>query len=128
MPSVKYPLLLLLPLLLVNGCQRPTNRAPVVGSPQQIEQLSALISGAMYLRQECQREDIPDESILMQTAMKLAMERNWDTKAPVYQALKGKSQTRYQALVEEIGIDNNQCSSLNLLLADFAYEARRDMK
>ncbi|MGG7668665.1 type II secretion system pilot lipoprotein GspS [Yersinia sp. J1] len=97
-------------------------------TPQQIEQLSALISGAMYLRQECQRKDIPDESILMQTAVKLAMERNWDTKAPAYQALKGKSQARYQALVEEIGTDNNQCSSLNLLLADFAYEARRNIK
>ncbi|EKN4199681.1 type II secretion system pilot lipoprotein GspS [Yersinia ruckeri] len=114
-----------LPLLLLAGCQNSVTQVSQPTAQQQIKQLSALIAGAHYLQKDCQRTDVPDEAILVKTALKLATERHWDINTPAYQLLGEHSQKRYQMLVKENNADQQLCTELNLLMVDFVHEAQR---
>ncbi|CNL78781.1 putative secretion protein [Yersinia aldovae] len=117
-----------LPLVLLTGCQQSINKPTQPTAQQQIKQLSALIAGAHYLQNECQRTDVPDEAVLVKTALKLADSRHWDTNVPAYKLLGEHSKERYQALVKENSAEKPLCSELNLLMVDFVDEAQRNVK
>ncbi|WP_145558560.1 type II secretion system pilot lipoprotein GspS [Yersinia mollaretii] len=118
----------LLPLILLAGCQQPMNKTIQPTAQQQIKQLSALVAGAHYLQKNCQRAEVPDEAVLVKTALNLAASRHWDTRAPAYKLLAEQSQARYQALVKENETDKSMCTELNLLMVDFVDEAQRNIK
>lgn len=117
----------LLPLVLLTGCQQPINKTAQPAAQQQIKQLSALIAGAHYLQKDCQRTDVPNEAVLVKTALKLAASRHWDTHVPAYKLLGEHSQERYLALVKENSAEKPLCSELNLLMVDFVDEAQRNV-
>ncbi|CNL33603.1 type II secretion system pilot lipoprotein GspS [Yersinia proxima] len=117
----------LLPLVLLAGCQQPMNKTVQPPAQQQIKQLSALVAGAHYLQKDCQRTDVPDEAVLVKTALKLAASRHWDTRAPAYKLLGEHSQERYLALVKENSAEKSLCNELNLLMVDFVDEAQRNV-
>ncbi|MGE4802326.1 type II secretion system pilot lipoprotein GspS [Yersinia hibernica] len=125
MLSVTRKLSWFLPLVLLAGCQQPVNKKPQPTAQQQIKQLSALIAGAHYLQQQCQRTDVPKEAVLVKTALNLAASRHWDTSVPAYKLLGEHSQERYLALVKENKAEQPLCTELNLLMVDFVDEAQR---
>ncbi|MHA0902000.1 type II secretion system pilot lipoprotein GspS [Enterobacter ludwigii] len=115
----------LFPLLLLVGCQQTVNKSPVPVASEQIKQLSALVAGGHYLQQQCKMNDIPDEDILLKTALNSARNRGWDTTVPAYQILAEQSQFRYNAILMDEGRENAaECSRLQLLLVDFLHAAR----
>lgn len=116
-----------LPLVLLTGCQQPMNKPVQPTAQQQIKQLSALVAGAHYLQKDCQRKDVPDEEVLVKTALKLATARHWDTGAPAYKLLGEHSRERYLALVKENSAEKSLCNELNLLMVDFVDEAQRNL-
>ncbi|MBS0056553.1 type II secretion system pilot lipoprotein GspS [Yersinia sp. Marseille-Q3913] len=127
MLSVIGKLSWLLPLVLLAGCQQPVNKTIQPTVQQQIKQLSALVAGAHYLQKNCQQMDVPDEAVLVKTALNLAVSRNWDINVPAYKLLEEQSQERYQALVKESDAEKPLCPELNLLMVDFVDEAQRNI-
>ncbi|MDN0112156.1 type II secretion system pilot lipoprotein GspS [Yersinia mollaretii] len=128
MLSTTRKLFWFLPLVLLTGCQQPMNKTIQPTAQQQIKQLSALVAGAHYLQKNCQRAEVPDDAVLLKTALNLAASRHWDTRAPAYKLLGEQSQARYQALVKENETDKSMCTELNLLMVDFVDEAQRNIK
>ncbi|MDA5498170.1 type II secretion system pilot lipoprotein GspS [Yersinia aleksiciae] len=114
-------------MVLLTGCQQPVNKTINPTPQQQIKQLSALIAGAHYLQKNCLRVEVPDEAVLVKTALKLAVSRHWDTNVPAYKLLGEHSQERYQALEKENDAEKSLCSELNLLMVDFVDEAQRNI-
>lgn len=127
MLSVTRKLSWFLPLILLTACQQPVSKMTQPTAQQQIKQLSALIAGAHYLQKQCQRTDVPDEAVLVKTALKLAASRHWDTSVFAYKLLSEHSLERYQALVKENNTEKSLCVELNLLMVDFVDEAQRNV-
>ncbi|WP_145932206.1 type II secretion system pilot lipoprotein GspS [Yersinia bercovieri] len=127
MLSVIYKSSWFLPLVLLAGCQQPVNKTIQPTAQQQIKQLSALVAGAHYLQKNCQRMEVPDEAVLVKTALNLAVSHHWDTRVPAYKLLGEQSQQRYQALVKENDAEKSLCTELNLLMVDFVDEAQRNI-
>ncbi|WP_145500656.1 type II secretion system pilot lipoprotein GspS [Yersinia bercovieri] len=127
MLSVICKLPWLLPLVLLVACQQPVNKTIRPTAQQQIKQLSALVAGAHYLQKNCQRMEVPDEEVLVKTALNLAVSRHWDISVPAYKLLAEQSQQRYQALVKENDAEKPLCTELNLLMVDFVNEAQRNI-
>ncbi|HEI8865488.1 TPA: type II secretion system pilot lipoprotein GspS [Serratia odorifera] len=114
----------LLPVLFLTGCAQPANKYSPLVANQQIKQLSALVAGSHYLRQQCKIGNIPDEDRLLNTALASAQRRGWDTQAPAYALLAEQSRARYDELIAEDTAESRPCSRLHLLLIDFLHAAR----
>lgn len=113
-------------LLLLVSCQYPIKtKIPSLNPQIQINQLSALIASGIYIKKNCNRLDIPDDTILIQTALHLAQRRHWDTQVVEYQKLTDTSQARYQALLQDNTTHTKKCAQLNPLTEKFIAETKR---
>lgn len=117
-------LLISLSSLVLAGCQQsaPTapkpvsNLAPVPESAQ-MNQLASLIAASRYLRQQCNRGDLPDDATINQTALTLAKQKGWNINNN--QALAQMSHTLYQGLLEDTTPKETQCMTFNRSLVPF---------
>ncbi|QDX29323.1 GspS family T2SS pilot lipoprotein variant OutS [Dickeya poaceiphila] len=93
---------------------RSTTSVPV---NEQLNQLASLVAASKYLRMQCERSDLPDDSVMLKTAVKVAAQKGWDTTR--YQSLPQLSENLYQGLLKDGTPRNSQCSSFNRSMTPF---------
>ncbi|BEM57031.1 secretion protein [Serratia marcescens] len=113
--------------LLLAGCQQQTSQPPPPANVQ-VNQLSALLAGGQFLRQNCARADIPDDGRLQRTALRVAELRGWDTQATEYRQLTARAQQRYQALQQDSTPMSEKCAALNRSSARFIATAQAESR
>ncbi|QBC03381.1 type II secretion system pilot lipoprotein GspS [Enterobacter cloacae] len=122
----RFPLtLVIVGISLLVGCQQRTNQttsAPTTDT--QLEQLSALLAGSHFLRENCARADIPGDAQLYSAAMKSAAGRGWDTRQAQYQQLPTRTQQRYELLQQDTTSLAEKCATLNRSTARFIAEVQ----
>ncbi|MFN1141294.1 type II secretion system pilot lipoprotein GspS [Serratia quinivorans] len=114
-------------LLFLAGCQQKTHQPPPPLQAQ-LDRLSAMLAGSHFLRQNCNRTDIPDDVKLQRTAMRVAEHRGWDTQAPGYQQLPALAQARYLAILEDRQLLTDKCAVMNTHTANFVAAAKSDQE
>nr|WP_113865027.1 type II secretion system pilot lipoprotein GspS [Brenneria salicis]NMN90995.1 type II secretion system protein S [Brenneria salicis ATCC 15712 = DSM 30166]RBP66489.1 type II secretion system protein S [Brenneria salicis ATCC 15712 = DSM 30166]RLM32058.1 pullulanase [Brenneria salicis ATCC 15712 = DSM 30166] len=114
------------------GCQQTgmsankgngADKAGAVSVNDQINQLSSLVAATRYLKSQCNRSDLPDESTINNVALDVAKQRGWDISN--YQALPQRSESLYQGLLKDSTSQEAQCSEFNRTLAPFIDALRR---
>lgn len=104
-------------LFLLTACQqRP---APSVAQETQVQQLSALIAAANWLRDNCARSDIPDTQRVTAHALAQAQARGWNTRAIASPTLALAAEQRYQALSDDNQTPTEKCAALNASAVPF---------
>ncbi|WP_261094414.1 type II secretion system pilot lipoprotein GspS [Serratia quinivorans] len=114
-------------LLFLVGCQQKAHQPPPPLQAQ-LDRLSAMLAGSHFLRQNCNRTDIPDDVKLQRTAMRVAEHRGWDTQAPGYQQLPALAQARYLAILEDRQLLTDKCAMMNTHTANFVAAAKSDQE
>ncbi|MFE8049582.1 type II secretion system pilot lipoprotein GspS [Brenneria goodwinii] len=117
-------LLISLSSMILAGCQQsePANPKPVsnltpVPESAQMNQLASLIAASRYLKQQCNRGDLPDDATINQTVLTLAKQKGWNiSNTP---ALAQLSHTLYQGLLEDATPKETQCMEFNRSLVPF---------
>ncbi|PKB87502.1 hypothetical protein A8A01_24090 [Ewingella americana] len=109
-------LCLLGPLFLAGCQQRP---AASIMPEQQIQQLSALVAASDWLRDNCERRDIPAKPNLLTSAVKQGEARGWKSTASTTQELSASVERRYQAITEDSMAKSEKCATLNSAAAPF---------
>ncbi len=113
-------------LLVLSGCQQVSHQPPPPVSTQ-LDKLSTLLAGGRFLRQNCERADIPDDVKLQRTAMRVAEQHGWDTHQASYQQqLAAQTNARYQALVADNTLLTEKCATVDSRTARFIAAAQSD--
>ncbi|TQI80086.1 type II secretion system protein S [Serratia fonticola] len=113
-------------LMVVAGCQQVSHQ-PQPPVQAQLDKLATQLAGGRFLRQNCDRSDIPDDVKLQRTAMRLAEKQGWDTHQASYQQqLAAQTHTRYQALVADKALLSEKCATVNNRTARFIAAAQSD--
>lgn len=110
-------LLFLTSALSLSACQQPSTLTAI--QPQQLNQLSALVAGANWTRDYCQRNDIPQQQVLLREAMNQAKQRGWNTTQIAAPTIAGAINQRYEALNLDNQTTPQKCAALNIALAPF---------
>ena len=113
-------------LLGLVGCQQPrsANLNKSVPLNEQVEQLASVIAGTKYLKNKCNRSDLPGDAVIEKVANKVARQRGWNPSD--YTALPQRSAAIYQSLTRDSTPEQTKCSSFNSLLAPFTNELRTE--
>ncbi|MGL4860741.1 MAG: type II secretion system pilot lipoprotein GspS [Enterobacteriaceae bacterium] len=120
-----YGIIPLCVALLCTGCQqRQSMRDAGPPAQHQVQQLASLIAASEYLRNKCNRADIPAPDQLMNAALRLAQKKSWDTNQPEYKQLPIDSQKLYSALLNDGTPVDQQCQQFNLSIRPFIEAAR----
>ena len=69
----------LMAVVLLSGCQqnRPTTLSPAVSGQAQLEQLASVAAGARYLKNKCNRSDLPADEAINRAAINVGKKRGW---------------------------------------------------
>lgn len=110
---------LILPIaaLILSACQQSPQSSSI--QPQQLNQLSALVAGANWTRDHCQRHDIPQQQVLLRNAINQAKQRGWNTTKIEAPTIAGAINQRYDALTLDNQTTSQKCATLNVALAPF---------
>ncbi|MBO1502431.1 MULTISPECIES: type II secretion system pilot lipoprotein GspS [Serratia] len=112
--------------ILLTGCATSTqsNTDPTLNGQHQ-QQLAALIAGSEYLKENCQRSDIPAMSVLTKTAISEAKKKQW----PVDETLSDTLPTEARNIINRLNQDPTpvaqKCAYFNQSLATFIEASRR---
>ncbi|MDJ1654961.1 type II secretion system pilot lipoprotein GspS [Raoultella sp. Ech2A] len=114
--------LVIFPLIMIaalSGCQqnRSSTLSPGVSSEAQLEQLSSVAAGARYLKNKCNRSDLPADEALTQAAWNVGKKRGWGNID--YATLAQRSAQMYQQLQQDSTPETTKCSQFNRQLAPF---------
>ncbi|HGM5491610.1 TPA: type II secretion system pilot lipoprotein GspS [Serratia fonticola] len=122
----KYMLPLLLGANLLTGCSLSTSEQEAsLAQPLQVDQLATLVASSEFVRDHCQRSDMPAEEKLIVAAYSQAKSKGW--------VLNGTAEQQLAARARSILTDLNQdgtplaekCAYFNQQLAPFIELARR---
>lgn len=92
---------------------------------QHQQQLAALIAGSQYLKENCQRSDIPSISTLTKTAISEAKNKNWSVDAAMVDALPIDARKIINRLNQDATPVAQKCVYFNQSLAAFIEASRR---
>ncbi|MEE7532862.1 MULTISPECIES: GspS family T2SS pilot lipoprotein variant PulS [Klebsiella] len=109
----------LIAIALLSGCQqnRTTTLSPAVSSQAQLEQLAAVAAGARYLKNKCNRSDLPTDDAINRAAINTGKKRGW---ANIDEnTLSQRSAQLYQQLQQDSTPEATKCSQFNRQLAPF---------
>lgn len=109
----------LIAFALLSGCQqnRSTTLSPAVSSQAQLEQLAAVAAGARYLKNKCNRSDLPSDDAINRAAINTGKKRGW---ANIDEnTLSQRSAQLYQQLQQDSTPEATKCSQFNRQLAPF---------
>ncbi|MBA7932089.1 GspS family T2SS pilot lipoprotein variant PulS [Klebsiella sp. RHBSTW-00215] len=109
----------LLAVALLAGCQqnRSTTLSPAVSGQAQLEQLSAVAAGARYLKNKCNRSDLPADDVINRAAINVGKKRGWENIDG--NMLSQRSAQLYQLLQQDSTPEATKCSQFNRQLAPF---------
>lgn len=120
----------LLPFILCNtlltGCSTTSDNNPTTKlDVEHQQQLAALIAGSQYLKENCQRNDIPAISALTKTAILEAKNKKW----PVNETLSDALPLNAREIINKLNQDPTpvaqKCAYFNSSLAAFIEASRR---
>ncbi len=112
--------LLLFPLLTLVSCQNQNSgKHATVPVASQLDQLSSLVASASWLRQHCDRNDIPADATLATKALALAKERGWPVDNSFRQQLAQQVSVRIGALDADRPSQSAKCAALNQAAVPF---------
>lgn len=128
-------------LLMVSGCQQQSLSSFLVGKADarpstvdQLDQLSSVLSGALFLKRECQRDDIPTEANLHSSALVFALKQGWNledydlTDEMRSEQLAQLSEQKYQTIQLGSESTTEKCLSFGKSLAPFMVMAKKDQR
>lgn len=128
-------------LLMVAGCQQQSLSSFLVGKAEarpatadQLDQLSSVLAGALFLKRDCQRNDLPNEANLHSSTLVFAMKKGWSlenydlTDEMRSEQLALLSEQKYQTIKLGSASTAAKCLSLGKSLAPFALMAKKDQQ
>jgi general secretion pathway protein S len=92
---------------------------------QHQQQLAALIAGSEYLKENCQRSDIPAISVLTQTAISEAKKKHWPVSTAMTDTLPADARKIINRLNQDTAPIAQKCSYFNQSLAAFIEASRQ---
>ncbi|MCX8962489.1 secretion protein [Erwinia psidii] len=104
------------------GCQQKSASAPA--SSIQIDQLSSLVAGSKFLREQCSNNTIPGDAVLLSRAISLAEKKGWNTYAAEYQEINPKINDKMTMITRDSTSLPQKCQQLQLSLANFIAETQ----
>ncbi|HCB1497273.1 TPA: GspS family T2SS pilot lipoprotein variant PulS [Klebsiella michiganensis] len=109
----------LLAVALLSGCQqnRSTSLSPAVSGQAQLEQLASVAAGARYLKNKCNRSDLPADDVINRAAINVGKKRGWENIDG--NMLIQRSAQLYQQLQQDSTPEATKCSQFNRQLAPF---------
>ncbi|MFN1142590.1 type II secretion system pilot lipoprotein GspS [Serratia quinivorans] len=125
MRKLIFPSLFLCNLLLAGCSTSADNKANPMLDTQHQQQLTALIAGSEYLKENCQRSDIPAISVLTQTAISEAKKKHWPVSTAMADALPADARSIINRLNQDTAPIAQKCSYFNQSLATFIEAARQ---
>jgi len=104
---------------LISGCQqnRQTTLSPAVSGEAQLEQLASVAAGARYLKNKCNRSDLPADDAINRAAINVGKKRGWANIDD--NLLSQRSAQLYQQLQQDSTPEATKCSQFNRQLAPF---------
>ncbi|STV79778.1 pullulanase-specific type II secretion system outer membrane lipoprotein [Klebsiella michiganensis] len=101
------------------GCQqnRSTTLSPTVSGQAQLEQLASVAAGARYLKNKCNRSDLPADEAINRAAINVGKKRGWANIDD--NLLSQRSAQLYQQLQQDSTPEATKCSQFNRQLAPF---------
>lgn len=101
------------------GCQQnpSSTLSPTVSNEAQLDQLSSVAAGARYLKNKCNRSDLPADEALDRAAWNVGKKRGWSNID--YATLSQRSTQMYQQLQRDSTPEATKCSQFNRQLAPF---------
>ena len=117
----------LMAVALLSGCQqnRQTTLSPAVSGEAQLEQLASVAAGARYLKNKCNRSDLPADDAINRAAINVGKKRGWANIDD--NLLSQRSAQLYQQLQQDSTPEATKCSQFNRQLAPFI-DSLRDNK
>ena len=108
-----------LAVALLAGCQqnRSTSLSPAVSGQAQLEQLASVAAGARYLKNKCNRSDLPADDVINRAALNVGKKRGWENIDG--NMLSQRSAQLYQQLQQDSTPEATKCSQFNRQLAPF---------
>ncbi|EOF4704584.1 MAG: GspS family T2SS pilot lipoprotein variant PulS [Klebsiella huaxiensis] len=108
-----------LAVALLAGCQqnRSTSLSPAVSGQAQLEQLASVAAGARYLKNKCNRSDLPADDVINRAAINVGKKRGWENIDG--NMLSQRSAQLYQQLQQDSTPEATKCSQFNRQLAPF---------
>ena len=104
---------------LLSGCQQKpaSTLSPAISSQAQLEQLSSVAAGTRYLKNKCNRSDLPADETIYRAAVNVGKARGWGNIDVA--TLSQNSDRLYQQLLQDSTPEATQCSQFNRQLAPF---------
>ncbi|WP_261421174.1 type II secretion system pilot lipoprotein GspS [Serratia quinivorans] len=125
MKKLIFPSLFLCNLLLAGCSTSAGNNANPMLENQHQQQLAALIAGSEYLKENCQRSDIPAISVLTQTAISEAKKKHWPVSTTMTDTLPADARKIINRLNQDTAPIAQKCSYFNQSLAAFIETSRQ---
>lgn len=112
--------------ILLTGCttSSQSNTDSLLDGQRQ-QQLAALIAGSEYLKENCQRSDIPAISVLTKTAISEAKKKEWPVNATLSDTLPTDARNIINRLNQDPAPTAQKCAYFNQSLATFIEASRR---
>ncbi|MDK6954735.1 type II secretion system pilot lipoprotein GspS, partial [Klebsiella pneumoniae] len=89
-----------------------------------LEQLSSVAAGTRYLKNKCNRSDLPADETIYRAAVNVGKARGWGNIDVA--TLSPNSDRLYQQLLQDSTPEATQCSQFNRQLAPFIASLRSD--
>ncbi|HBT5253056.1 Pullulanase secretion protein pulS [Klebsiella variicola] len=127
---MRIPLIFSLCVVAVlSGCQQKpaSTLSPAISSQaqlEQLEQLSSVAAGTRYLKNKCNRSDLPADETIYRAAVNVGKARGWGNIDVA--TLSQNSDRLYQQLLQDSTPEATQCSQFNRQLAPFIASLRSD--
>ncbi|MGF6190054.1 general secretion pathway protein S [Serratia sp. 509] len=122
----KYILPLLLSTNLLTGCSlSASGQNASLAQPQQVEQLATLVASSGFLRDHCQRSDVPAKAKLITAAYSQAKSKGWVLNGAAEQQLAARAKSILTDLNRDGTPLAEKCAYFNQQLAPFIELARR---
>jgi general secretion pathway protein S len=112
--------------ILITGCSTSSDNNDILKlNPQHQQQLAALIAGSEYLKENCQRSDIPTMEVLIETALSEAKKKKWSVNQTMVEALPIDARNIINRLNQDTTPVAQKCAYFNRSLATFIETARQ---
>lgn len=122
--TMRIPLIFSLCVVAVlSGCQQKpaSTLSPAISSQAQ---LSSVAAGTRYLKNKCNRSDLPADETIYRAAVNVGKARGWGNIDVA--TLSQNSDRLYQQLLQDSTPEATQCSQFNRQLAPFIASLRSD--
>ncbi|WP_431223442.1 type II secretion system pilot lipoprotein GspS [Serratia sp. L9] len=125
MKKYRVPLMLINAFLLTGCSQSTSGQGAFLAQPQQVEQLATLVASSDFLRDNCQRSDIPASRKLITAALSQAKSKGWVLSRQAEQQIPTRAQRILADLAQDGTPRTEKCAYFNQHLAPFIELARR---